>query len=87
MVDRIDWALMAARKPVCSIGQLSPSDVKSLDAAVRKGDLVQRKAPFAGSFGAVKTYYAASDAAFDDYQAENVTKFGMLHALDQANAS
>ena len=87
MAESIDWVLIASRKPVCSIGQLSRDDLKALDASVKKGVLVRRKANWAGNFGAVKTFYAASDAVFDAYQAEQVAKFDLLHALDQANAA
>ena len=87
MAEGIDWVLIASRNPVCSVGQLSKHDLKALEAAVKKGVLVRRKANWAGNFGAVKTFYAASDVVFDAYQADEVAKFDLLHALDQANAA
>lgn len=79
------WVEAAKARPVCCIGQHSPADMRALSAAVRSGELVKRRAPFAGGFGAMKTYYAASDVAFGIWQTEQVAHFGLCQMLDNAN--
>jgi hypothetical protein len=79
------WPAFAMVRPVCNIGQLNANDLRALNAAVKSGALVKRQAPFAGRLGAMKTYYAASDQAFDAYQVEQISKFDLCIIMDEHN--
>jgi len=81
----VNWIEIAAQRPVCNVGQLDKLALAALNSAVRRGTLVKRRAPFAGRFGAEKTYFAASNEAFDAYLAEQVARFDLAAAMDAAN--
>ena len=67
---------------VCNIGQLSVAEKRQLDKATKAGLIFKTRAPFAGRLGALKTYYAASESAFQRYQNEQIAKFDLYAALD-----
>lgn len=70
---------------LCNIGQFTKSEQGKLDRAVKRGDIFKTRAPFAGRYGAMKTYYAASESAFLREQNANIAKFDLAAAIDNHN--
>lgn len=76
---------IAMTKPVCDIGQFDCESKRALAKAVKSGTLIKTRAPFAGNFGSMKTYYATSHDDFDAYQAEQIAKFELFQIMDDHN--
>lgn len=70
---------------LCNIGQFTKQEQGKLDRAAKRGDIFKTRAPFAGRFGAMKTYYAASERAFLREQAKQIAKFDLAAVIDSHN--
>ena len=68
---------------VCCIGQFDKRETASMARAAAKGTIYKARAPFAGRYGAMKTYFAASADAFARYQAAQTLRFDTAVAMDQ----
>lgn len=77
------WVDRAKESRITNIGQLKPADVKALDAAVKRGELVKGKG---GQFGNIKTVYAKPGFDFEADRAEGLKEFKKAAAMDDLAA-
>lgn len=80
----IDWVSRAQNRPVYDIGQIDRVGLRSLAAAVRSGELIRTRAPWAAGYGPIKTVYAASQSAFDADFAATCFQFELYRVQDAA---
>lgn len=79
---RTDWVQAAIAAPVQNIGQLDAEDVRQLDAAVNRGELIKSRAPFFGRLP-MKDTYASSAAVIDAMVAADRLAFDASVANDR----
>jgi hypothetical protein len=70
---------------LCMIGQFDKVESARLARAAKAGLIHKARAPFAGRYGAMKTYYSASADSFQRYQSKQIKRFDTAQVMDDFN--